>query len=288
MNPVRFARKLLTDPQAAWASAKLVGRAMRGRLHWGLSPRSPLTYRLKGGGRLLLEPGHSFTHCFWPGVDAYEPDVREFLRWKLRPGDTFIDCGANVGYFSVLAGAIVGKTGRVVSIEANPLTFKLLERNLKANGLADAVHCALTSQGGEVEIHMPEGGDVYSSIRTGGLASGPNMRSWKVSGRTLDDVIAEKGLDRVDVVKIDIEGGELDVLRSARRCMEQLRPTIITEYGTNTWPAFGAAAADLKSLAAERGYDLGLFDPQTRSIVPTTDETWGREYCNIVMTPAGR
>src|SRR5207253_4151635 len=104
---------------------------------------SPLRYRLPGGGLLLLEAGHSFTYCFWPGVDQYEPDVRAALRHFLKPGSVFLDCGANIGYFSVLAGGLVGPTGRVISVEANPVTLQRLQRNLAVNGFGTAVHCAL-------------------------------------------------------------------------------------------------------------------------------------------------
>lgn len=125
----RFIKKCLTDPPAAWRSMKLVGRSFYGQCYWKLNPKRPLLHRLQNGGILLLEPEHSFTYCFYPGVDAYEPDVRMALQFLLKPGNTFIDCGANVGYFSVQAAQLVGNAGKVISIEANPLTYSLLERN---------------------------------------------------------------------------------------------------------------------------------------------------------------
>src|SRR6266446_1618018 len=145
MNPIRFLKKCLFDRSAAWLSAKLVFRSFYGQAYWALRPASPLRYRVPSGGVLLLERGHSFTCCFWPAVDNYEPDVRAALLRFLKPDDTFLDCGANIGYFSVLAGGVVGSGGRVVAIEANPVTYRLLERNLKVNGWGVAVHCALTA-----------------------------------------------------------------------------------------------------------------------------------------------
>src|SRR6266540_956801 len=134
MNLVRFLKKCLNDRPAAWRSAKLVVRSLYGQLHWSLHPNAPIRYRIPSGGLLLLERGHSFTHSFWPAVDSYEPDVRAALTHFLKPGDTFVDCGANIGYFSVMAGHLVGRRGQVVAIEANPVTRTFLSRNLQLNG----------------------------------------------------------------------------------------------------------------------------------------------------------
>lgn len=289
MNPLRFFRKCLNDRPAAWRSAKLVGRSLYGRAYWALRPESPLRYRLASGGVLLLERGHSFTYCFWPAVDGYEPDVRAALRHFLKPGDTFLDCGANVGYFSVLAGALVGPGGRVVAVEANPVTYDLLRRNLALNGFGTAVHCALTTSEGETELFTPrEGGDVYSSLRKGGLVCGDDVETFRVAGRTLDEVVASLGLDRVDVLKIDIEGAELDVLRAAPRLMRESRPVIICEYGTNTWPAFGACAASLLAMLGERGYRAGLFDAVSRTVRPADGRVWDSHYANLILLPVER
>lgn len=289
MNIWRFLYKCLIDRPAAWRSAKLVSRSFYGQGYWFLNPKKPLIHRLANGGVLSLEPGHSFTHCFYPGVDQYEPEVREALQHLLQSGDTFIDCGANIGYFSIEAGHLVGPQGQVIAIEANPVTYKLLERNLHINHLGQPVHCALTSQAGEVELFMPDdGGDVYSSLKTGGLVQGSSIQSFKVQGRTLDDVVKELSLTRVDVVKIDIEGAELDVLRSAPYLLSTLRPIVITEYGTNTWTKFEATPDQLKALMHQHSYQIRLFDWKTKRLIPMTEEVWSSHYSNLLLVPAER
>lgn len=288
MNLLRFLKRCLTDTPAALRSARVLARTYYGQLYWSLKPGVPLAYHLPTGGMLLLDHKHAFTGCFWPDVERYEPDVRTFLQCALKAGDTFIDCGANVGYFSVQSGALVGKSGKVIAIEANPRTFKLLERNLKANGFGIPLHCALTSQTGEVELFMPQDWDVYSSLRAGGLVEGRADESFKVMARTLDDVVRELALKRVDVVKIDIEGGELDVLRSAPNVLTNFRPLIITEYGINTWASFDATHTDLKELAAKFGYSLRLFDTQSRKLVPVREDVWQGTFANVVMMPLER
>lgn len=288
MNLFRFLKKCVTDAPAAARSIRIVAREYYGQLYWSLKPGAPLAYHLPSGGTLLLDHKHAFTGCFWPDVERYEPDVRSFLQYALRPGDTFIDCGANVGYFSVQAGALVGSHGQVIAIEANPRTFKLLERNLLANHFGTPVHCALTSQTGEVELFMPGDWDVYSSLRADGLVEGHADQSFKVAARTLDEVVSDLALKKVDLVKVDIEGGELDVLRSAPKLLSTLRPLIIAEYGVKTWASFGVNAQDLKELTQKFDYSLRLFDPQTLKLVNVCDDVWQRPFVNIVMMPDER
>lgn len=289
MDLRRFIKKCLTDPPAAWRSVKLVSRNFYSHCYWKLSPNRPLLHRLSNGGILLLEPGHSFTYCFYPGVDTYEPDVQLALQFLLKPGNIFIDCGANVGFFSVQAAQLVGNTGNVIAIEANPLTYSFLKRNLVANKFGVPVNCAVTTQIGEVELFMPnDGGDVYSSLKQGGLLQGKSVQSFKVQGRSLDEVVLELALPRVDVVKIDVEGAELEVLCSSNHLLSNLRPIFITEYSSKTWPGFGSTPEDLQALINKYDYKLNLFDFHTKGLVPLPEGIWQSSYVNLVLVPEER
>jgi len=287
MNVLRFAKKCLTNPPAAKRSALLVLRSIYGVCFWSFFPKKPLRYRLPYGGCLLLEPGDTFTYCFWPGVESYEPEVRSVVRKILKPGDTFVDCGANVGYFSVLAGRLVGPEGKVLAIEANPDSLRLLQRNLRANGFGDAVHCALTSHSGDVDLFMPTTGATYSSLRVGGLAKGEGLRSFKVPGRMLDEIVASLGLKKINLIKIDIEGGELDVLASARKILNQYRPLVLIEYSTNTWPAFDATPQRLKDLMNQQRYSISQITFDGR-FAPIGENVWNKEYVNLALIPRER
>lgn len=262
----------------------LAMRMIYGRAWWFFRPNAPLACKLPSGGVLILEQHHSFTHALWPDIDHYEPDVRAAVSHFLKPGGTFVDCGSNVGYFSVLAGNLVGAVGRVYSIEANPVTFQLLERNLKANGFGIPVHCALVTNPGEVELFVPAKGDVFSSLRKSeSFFQNQEVQSIKVRGRTLDEVLGSFGLEHVDVIKIDIEGGELDVLRSARVTLQKIRPLVICEYGTNTWPAFGATVEGLRGLLEQCNYSAWIFKDDKLS--PVQDKVWSMPYVNLILQP---
>ena len=87
------------------------------------------------------------------------------------------------------------------------------------------------------------------------------------------------------MVKIDIEGAELDVLRSARHVLKELRPVVVCEYGINTWPAFGATAEGLLALLAECDYTVGIFDVKSGAVRPVDETVWKSGYANLILLP---
>jgi len=261
-------------------------RSVHGRVFWSLLPNAPLEIRLSTGTRLLLEKEHSFTHCFWPDVDHFEPDVRAALRYFLKPGDTFVDCGANIGYWSVFAAGIVGEKGAVVSIEANPDTFKLLQRNLGINQFGEALNCAVTSKPGQFNLFVPrEGGDVYSSLKIGGLVREAGTESYQVEGRTLDDIVTALSIKKIKLVKIDVEGAEMDVLRASGKILNDIRPILIVEYGMNTWPIFNSSAQDLQKFIAEKKYRCWLYNIEGQNLREPKQSDWDSPYTNLVLVP---
>jgi Methyltransferase FkbM domain len=120
------------------------------------------------------------------------------------------------------------------------------------------------------------------------LVADTDVERFRVSGRTLDEVVSSFGLQRLDLIKIDIEGAELDVLGSASRVMCELRPLIICVYGTNTWPVFGASKDNLLVLLEKQNYGAGIFNPTTKSVNPLDDKFWQSAYANLVLFPLER
>lgn len=285
MNVLRFAHKCLFNRRAAVVSGRLFAREMRAKWHWKLHPNVPLKFDVGDGAFLLLDQGHSFTVCIHPNPEGYEPDLRAYLHSVLHRDSVFLDCGANVGYFSVLARKWVGPEGRVISVEANPETVEILKRNLDLNGGGEIINLALTTTPGEVELHVPVAGDIYSSMKRGGFVKGPDIRSFKVQGATVDSVVAELNLTALDAIKIDVEGADLDVLMSARSTLERFRPHVSLEYATTTWPAFGASHGDLLKFLAQCHYNVGKFDLSEKRVIPIANADWASPYLNLCLTP---
>lgn len=107
-------------------------------------------------GELLVHPDDEFITPALVGGGLWDPSETAWLSWRLRPGMTFVDVGAHVGYFSVMASRRVGAAGRVLAFEPEPGNFALLEENLRRNGCTNATAhaAAVGARGGTVELHL--------------------------------------------------------------------------------------------------------------------------------------
>ncbi len=169
---------------------------------------------------------------FWVRPFSYDdlltisPDYESVLnRWRPRPGDTVVDAGAFIGRHTLAYARDVGPRGRVIAVEPHPENFRLLQRNVRANGYQNVtcVPCALSNFTGQSRLAYDR------ETSTSALATA-GSRTVSVRVRTLDDLLAECQVSRVDLMKIDVEGAEVDVLRGAKKTLAaQPQPRLIIE-----------------------------------------------------------
>lgn len=143
--------------------------------------------------------------------DGYARDVFLF-DYEPRTGDTILDLGAGLGGEVCLFSRLVGEPGRVVSIEAHPRTFAGLRQTIALNRLTNVVpvQCAVVGEPGRVLI----GDDPVDHVLNG--LTSDTVGAVAVPGRRLDEIVRSLGVERVDLLKMNIEGAELDVLESSR------------------------------------------------------------------------
>lgn len=146
---------------------------------------------------------------------AFEPCTTQVLQERLRPGDAFLDIGANFGFFSVLASAIVGEAGRVYAVEASPSVLPLLSSNTRGRDNVRIIESAAGNRSGVTQFYMTE--DFVNS----GVAPSPfidKADQVSVPIDTLDNLLGrEPGFDgRVDFVKCDVQGDEVAVLEGLK------------------------------------------------------------------------
>ena len=144
------------------------------------------------------------------GDGFWEMWVTRAMTRSVQPGMVCIDAGANIGYYSILLAELTGTTGKVIAAEPMPATRRYLERNVSINGFTDIVeitNAALGAEPGEVTLYMPPGEPKNALICA--VAPHPDWESATVPRMAIDDL----GLRRVDFVKIDVEGAEIDVWR---------------------------------------------------------------------------
>jgi FkbM family methyltransferase len=146
---------------------------------------------------------------------CWEPALTHYVEENLAAGDTFIDVGANIGYYTLLAASITGTHGRVIAVEASPSIHSRLKRNLALNGFVNvtAINAAAASAPGELSIYLNEHQNLGHSTTVDDLASKEGMRfESKVRADRLGSLVGEECLRGARLIKVDVEGAELAVL----------------------------------------------------------------------------
>lgn len=157
----------------------------------------------------------------------YEPHVTRAVRGLLRNGDVFVDVGANIGFFTHLAAHLVGPGGHVLAIEPMDKNLQLIYRGIARNGCSHVhVHACAASDAREIVCVATGAGTSNGQVMA--LESGGANAALYSQTVRLDDVLGS--LDRLDLVKFDIEGFELRAWNGFRRTLERLRPVVLTEF----------------------------------------------------------
>lgn len=185
-------------------------------------PRRHVTVSWPPGMRLESDV---FSACFMLKEMVADRMYENRPGFAPRPGQTVIDVGGHHGFFTLRAAARVGPKGRVLAVEAFPDNLQLLKKNIDANGLAwvSAVGVAASDSAGEAAFH------VFNIVTGGSLVFKPGgTEDITVAKETLDNILVQAGVSRVDLIKIDVEGACLSVLAGARKTLEQ-RPRLVME-----------------------------------------------------------
>ena len=182
---------------------------------------SQLRYRMR-----LSWQGH--TECV---LGIYEPNVIRALQRYLRPGDTCIDVGSHVGYMTILMAHLVGPQGRVVAFEPVPETFEALRENVRLNNLENVqLECtAVGEQEGTISLFCDSAQELsWTSSVAACRVPGNDLKKISAPMHCLDSYLQVSNL-HPHLIKIDVEGAELAVLRGARRMLREVRPVVLLE-----------------------------------------------------------
>ncbi len=144
----------------------------------------------------------------------WEPNLSAWIERRLCAGDVFVDVGANVGYFTLLAAARVGATGKVVAIEPMPEIFRHLSEHVAGNRLQNVrlINEAAVGPGEEGEVRLYWGGDANTGS-SGMLPRNQTVRSAAVTARTLASMLTDDECRSTRLIKIDVEGVEAAAVR---------------------------------------------------------------------------
>lgn len=193
---------------------------------------------------------------------TFQPIISEILKAYLKPGDTFIDVGANIGYFSLIGAGIVGKTGQVHSFEPVPEYFERLDNFAKINKQYQikANQLALGDENATTKIFIKGGSDIGNNTFFPELLGGGKVETTaEVNIIRLDEYIKDNNLKNISLIKIDVEGFEFATLKGLSNyfydCYKSNSfPAIVCEVVPEIYPKLGCKMEDLFNYMAGFSY----------------------------------
>lgn len=183
-----------------------------------------------------------------------EREIQNLLLRELQEGDVMLDIGANFGLHSLLAGRIVGPAGEVHAFEPLPANLKRLRHHLHINRLTSVVQVlpSAVSDSPDSTLSFFSGAEELGATASLSGARG-NSQVNRVPNTRLDDY-STKITRKVKLVKIDVEGAELSVLKGGRKFIETQRPTLAIEVHAFAFAEFETSLAEFKAFLNELGY----------------------------------
>ncbi len=209
-----------------------------------------------GGLRVRVHRGHHIGGTiYWHGAHSF--NELALLRQRMSPGLVFVDGGAHLGHFSLVAAA---RGATVLAVEPVKMVRDQLITNLGANGMHNVIvsDCALH----EHETTIPLFSDPRNPddpVATSYAAYGRVAPLGQVRAAPLDTLVVEHEIDRVDLIKLDLEGNELFALRGAQQLIERWHPELIVELSEPLFEAAGYSRNDLLDFLESHGYRFGVI-----------------------------
>jgi FkbM family methyltransferase len=206
---------------------------------------------LPGGTRLTVDMRNDAERMF--ATRPHEPHLVRFLLETLEPGWWVADVGAFIGFYTLICGSLVGESGKVIAFEPVPALAQRIAAEAERNGLSNVqVECLAVGEEDAIRdlwVHCtPRGLGTSSS-----LDRRPPGYALRVGVTSLDSYIVSRRIPRLDLVKIDVEGSELPVLRGMERTLQVLRPIVVAEFNNEEDLQVG------QTFLQHRGYRVRLL-----------------------------
>lgn len=242
----------------------------------------PIVFPWYHGLRLNVYLGNDMSRPTFIG-GCIEPNEFAFMDSILQPGMTMLDVGANDGFFSVFAARKVGNEGRVYAFEPSGREFGRLKANLVLNQLTNVrpVQKAVADLSGKGVLRICEYGHEGQNTLGDFVHQVKEAGTERVELCSLDDHFAAESLERLDFIKIDVEGAEYKVLAGARQILTRFKPIILLEALDPALGKQGSSTAEVTAFLKSLGYRIYDFSPATGRLVASD---FARHSDNIVAS----
>ncbi|MDB6118649.1 MAG: methyltransferase, FkbM family [Verrucomicrobiaceae bacterium] len=239
----RLALRFISRPLARWKQSRL--------------PDDDVIIKLCGFTMRIFSPRSNRigTALYLQGI--WEPEVTGAFRALIKPGDTVFDIGGDAGYYTLLFSKCAGEKGRVVVFEPIPKAQERIKENIALNGFSNCtlVTEALGSKSGSFVLERP-----FEDSRINLTKSAAGEGDITVQVERFDTLAERLSLPVPDLVKIDVEGAELEVLRGMEGLVADHHPAFVIELHPQFLPQFNATVDDVLGWLRQRGYHLTALD----------------------------
>ena len=196
----------------------------------------------------------------------------ETIKNSIKTGDIVVDLGANIGYYTLIAAKLVGDKGKVFAFEPEPRNFEILKKNVEINGY----HNVILEQKAVSDIHEKINLYLSKGIGTHSIKSNKNttMQTIQTESVRLDDYFSDLNLtDKINFIKIDVEGAEFRVLNGMNIILKQSKHLkIFTEFARDLIIESGTEPKDMLELLFNNGFKILYVDDEKNCLVPINIE----------------
>jgi FkbM family methyltransferase len=244
------------------------------------------------GFRIYVDSGDCLIGALIAATGSHEPQVTTFLQGLLRPRATFLDLGANIGFFSLLAASRVGPEGRVIAFEPRPDNVALFTLSIRENGFQNIdLHPLAVAESEQMFMGYLAVDSSLSHVVEEARPITRPVSAYRVQAVALDSFLTD--LPRLDFIKMDIDGNELRALRGMREILRRHQPVIVFEFA----PALladvgGIEPAELLQELIAQDYDLFILGESRKGIqdvagVLEAFSSCGSSHLDLVAYPKG-
>lgn len=236
-------------------------------------------------GLLATAPGRLlFEHGYWAYKALLEARDIDQLRPYAAPGSTVVDVGANIGFFTVRFASWVGARGSVIAIEPEQVNFRSLcarVNRLKITDNVVPVQAAAVERSGEVRLELNPDHPADHRVAAVGVP---------VPAVSIDDLIGQRGWPVVSLIKIDVQGSELQVIRGASETLRRFMPALYVEFHELSLLEAGTSSSELLGEVTTLGYAPAFLNPegawQRISPAQLAIEMKARGYLDVLLLRA--
>jgi FkbM family methyltransferase len=226
-----------------------------------------------GGHKMFLDSEDSLRLSI-NGV--YEPFETDLFKQLIKPGDTVLDIGANIGYYTLLFAKLVGREGKVYAFEPDPTNMELLRKNVKVNGYQNVIteQKAISDQSGTIQLYLNDGNKSDHRI----FDSGDGRQSINIETINLDEYFAKKQVD-VDLIKIDIQGAEIIAFQGMQKTLaKNVNLQLISEFFPFAISKFGKQPLQHLEILEKAGFGFFNIDEKNNTVTATSKKQLLKEF----------